>query len=102
MGDLHRGVKSGGIVLNLSNNISSSITTKLLSHTINGRLAYIFISRKLVHGGRNSFIRGAFASLFSVGFIHMGYRSRFVGTLGKMSSPRRGEGVVNARFCGIF
>ncbi len=95
-------MNSGGILLTLSNNMSSSIITTLLVGTVNGRLIYIRMGRNLVHGSRSRGIVGLFGSRVSTGLVCISTASEFLSLLTNITSPREGHGVVNTRFVGIF
>lgn len=95
-------MKSGGILLTLSNKMSSSIITTLLVGTVNRRLIYIRIGRNLLHGNRPRRIVRMFHGRVGTGLICISTASHFLSGLTKIRSPRRGEGVVNKRFVRIF
>ncbi len=89
------------IVLNLSKNISSSITTILLGGTVNDGLAYVFMGRNLLHGNRCRDIVHSCRYL-KLGIIKISTHREFFSTLRKVDSPRRGQGVVKTGFVRIF
>lgn len=74
----------------------------LLRGTVNSRLAYVFISRNLLHGNRNSRIVRDLMNGFNLGVVHISTGGHFVSGLTNIDSPRRGHGVVNGRFICIF
>lgn len=94
-------LNSSGIVLNLSNNISSDMTTILLGGTVNGGLAYVFMSRNVLEGGRfHSMVRSC--GYLNLGIVNISTSRGFFTSLTNIASPRRGHGVVNHSFMRIF
>lgn len=89
------------MILNLDNNISSSMTTILLGETVNGGLAYVFMSRNVLHGGRFGGIVGSCRYL-NLGIVNISTDRRFFTRLTNMARPRNGHGVVNGNFVSIF
>lgn len=98
---LGRRLNSSGMILKLDNNISSSMTTMLLGGTVKGGLAYVFMSRKVLHGGRfGGMLRSC--RYLNLGIVNMSTDRGFFSRLTNMARPRHGHGVVNGKFVSMF
>lgn len=88
-------------MLKLDKKISSSMTTILLGETVNGGLAYVFISRNVLHGGRfGGIVRSC--RYLNLGIVNISTDRGFFSRLRNIARPRHGHGVVNGKFVSMF
>lgn len=94
-------LKGSGMMLKLDNKMSSSITTMLLGGTVNGGLAYVFMSRNVLHGGRfGGMLRSC--RYLKLGMVKISTDRGFFDRLTNIRRPRGGHGVVNGNFVSMF